>query len=191
MSGIIIYKGKYGATAQYAHWLADDLDLPISRATFENQQILDYCQYVILGTSVYVGKLQLAKWIKQHQSMLAKKKIFLFIVCATPASEVQKLDAILKKNIPPELLRNSEVFFLRGRMKKQDLSAFDRFVLKMGASLVKDPDERRNMLTDFDEVRKKNLEDLKRAIRKYNGGIHSFGPAEECFRAESDTMLIS
>jgi menaquinone-dependent protoporphyrinogen IX oxidase len=188
MSGIIVYKGKYGATSQYAHWLADDLDLPLSEATFENQQILDYCQYVILGTSVYVGKLQLAKWIRQHREMLAKKKIFLFIVCATPATEADKLNAILKKNIPPDLLRNTQAFFLRGRMKKKDLSAFDRFVLKMGASLVKDPIERRNMLTDFDEVRKENLTDLIRAIQKHIGGTHLFGPAEECFQDRRGTV---
>jgi menaquinone-dependent protoporphyrinogen IX oxidase len=188
MSGIIIYKGKYGATAQYAHWLADDLSLPICEATFENQQILDYCQYVILGTSVYVGKLQLAKWIKQHRAILAKKKIFVFIVCATPATEVEKLNGILTKNIPPDLLRNSQAFFLRGRMKKENLSAFDRFVLKMGASMVKNPVEKKNMLTDFDDVKKENLSDLVTAIQKHNGVTHLFDPAEECFQDTKDTV---
>ena len=29
MKGIIIYKGKYGATAQYAQWLGEELNFPV------------------------------------------------------------------------------------------------------------------------------------------------------------------
>ena len=179
MTGIVIYKSKYGATAQYAHWIGEELNVPVCVATLENQQIFNYCQYIVLGTSVYEGKLLIAKWIRRNRNILANKKIFLFIVCGTPASEVEKLNDILKRNIPADLLNNSEVFFLRGRMIKGKLTGFDRFILKMGASITKDPIERKNMLTDFDEVNKENLTDFISTIRKHTRVSHPLNPAEE------------
>ena len=167
MAGIIIYKGKYGATEQYSAWLAQELKIPNYQAETENPEILNHCNYVVLGTSVYVGTFQLAKWIRKHQQSLQGKKIFLFVVCGTPASEKEKLNALIQKNIPPSLLSNTAVFFLKGRMIKSKLSVFDRFVLRMGASMVSDPVEKKTMLTDFDEVKKESLQDLIRSVKAF------------------------
>lgn len=166
MAGIIIYKGKYGATEQYSTWIAKELNLPVYRAAAENTDILNYCSYVILGTSVYVGKLQLNEWIRQHQNILKSKKIFLFVVSGTPSNEKDKLNSLVKKNIPASLLKNIDVFFLHGRMTRSKLSFFDSFILKMGASLVKDPVEKKKMLTDFDGVKKENLQALLTKIKE-------------------------
>ena len=167
MAGIIIYKGKYGATEQYSAWLAQELNLPHYEAGTENPEILKYCSFVVLGTSVYVGTFQLAKWIRKHQPALQGKKIFLFVVCGTPASEKDKLDPLIQKNIPSALLKNTKVFFLMGRMTKSRLSLFDRIILRMGASMVSDPAEKERMLADFDEVRKENLQDLIRSVKDF------------------------
>jgi hypothetical protein len=40
-------------------------------------------------------------------------------------------------------------------MIMRNLSAWDRFVLKMGARLTKDPAEKKAMLTDFNNVKKR------------------------------------
>ena len=173
MAGIIIYKGKYGATEQYSTWIAEELNLPVYRASAENSDILNYCSYVILGTSVYVGKFQLTEWIRQHQDILQRKKIFLLVVSGTSPNEKDKLNALVQKNIPAALLKNIEVFFLRGRMIRSNLSFFDSFILKMGASMVKDPVEKKKMLTDFDCVKKENLKALLSTI-KASGFIARF-----------------
>lgn len=167
MTGIIIYKGKYGSTSQYAHWLAEELGLYVCEATHENQQVLKHCGYVILGSSVYIGRLQLAKWIKRHHEILAHKRIFLFIVCGTPASEHKKLNDIVTNNIPADLLKNITVFFLRGRLSKKNLSITDNVFLRIGALMVTDPVERKQMLTDFDDVTKSNLADIICSVRDY------------------------
>jgi hypothetical protein len=52
-------------------------------------------------------------------------------------------------------------------MIKRKLSWIDRFMLKMGARLAKDPADRKNMLTDYDDVRKENLREITAAIRKF------------------------
>ena len=64
-------------------------------------------------------------------------------------------------------MKNTNVFFLMGRMTKSRLSVFDKFVLRMGASMVSDPVEKKTMLSDFDEVKKENLHDLIKSVKEF------------------------
>lgn len=160
MRGIIIYKGKYGATEQYAKWIAEELAIPLYKESDNIDElpgVLENSDFVIIGSSVYMGKLQMAKWIRRNTHKLSGKKIFLFVVCATAPDQTDKLNLIVKNNVPEILIGNTRPFFLHGRMIMSKLSFMDRFFLKMGASLEKDPIERKTMLTDFDAVKKENI----------------------------------
>jgi menaquinone-dependent protoporphyrinogen IX oxidase len=165
MKGVVIYKGRYGATAQYASWIGNILQVPVYENDELNNARLNEFDYVIAGTSVYVGKLLLANWINSHEKILSSKKLFLFVVCATPSAEVDELNNLIEKNISPGLQKTMKVFFLRGRMIKSKLSVIDRVVLHMGAWLQKDQSEKEKMLTDFDDVRQENLVPVLNAIR--------------------------
>jgi len=165
MKGVVIYKGRYGATAQYASWIDNILQVPVYENDELNNARLNEFDYVIAGTSVYVGKLLLANWINSHEKILSSKKLFLFVVCATPSAEVEELNNLIEKNISPGLQKTMKVFFLRGRMIKSKLSVIDRVVLHMGAWLQKDQSEKEKMLTDFDDVRQENLVPVLNAIR--------------------------
>ena len=165
MKGVVIYKGRYGATAQYASWIGNILQVPVYENDELNNARLNEFDYVIAGTSVYVGKLLLANWINSHEKILSSKKLFLFVVCATPSAEVAELNNLIEKNISPGLQKTIKVFFLRGRMIKSKLSVIDRVVLHMGAWLQKDQSEKEKMLTDFDDVRQENLVPVLNAIR--------------------------
>jgi len=166
MKGAVVFKGKYGATAQYATWLGNALHLPV----YENDELSDIklneFDYVIAGTSVYIGKLLLGKWINAHEKILSGKKLFLFVVCATPSTEKTELNTLVTKNIHPELLKKMKVLFLRGRMIKAKLSFMDRFALQMGALLQKNKADKEKMLTDFDDVRQENLNEILGAIKE-------------------------
>ncbi len=52
-------------------------------------------------------------------------------------------------------------------MIMRNLSRWDRFMLKMGAKLTKDPVEKETMLTDFDNVKKENILPLVEAVRQF------------------------
>lgn len=164
MKAIVVYKGKYGATARYAHWIGNSFHLPVYEPDEVNNAKLNNADCVVAGTSVYVGKMLLAKWINSKEKVLSGKKVFLFVVCATPPTEVAALNTLFEKNISPSLRKNMKVFFLHGRMVKSKLSFFDRLILKLGASLQKDKREKERMLTDFDDVRQENLRELLDAI---------------------------
>jgi menaquinone-dependent protoporphyrinogen IX oxidase len=167
MNGGIVYKSKYGSTAQYAQWLSAELHLPmldIDKVCAESVTLHDF---FVIGSPVYIGKLMVKDWLQKHSDILQGKTIFLFIVCGTPAKETEKRNSIVKENVPPELLNQTVVFFLEGRMIRKNLSFLDGLMLKMGAFFQKDPAARKHMLTDFDGVRKENIAALLNAIRYF------------------------
>lgn len=166
MKGIIVYKGKYGATRQYADWLAEELQLPVFRAdTLSSRQLKEY-DVILIGTSVYTGKLKIAAWLKENQSLLEHKKIFLFIVSATKPTEKEKLDAYTTSGIPGDIREKSQIYYLPGRLIFEKLTWTDRFLLKMVALLSKNSNGKRNTPVDFDNVKKDHLKDMINDIKE-------------------------
>jgi menaquinone-dependent protoporphyrinogen IX oxidase len=165
MQGIIVYKGKYGATQEYAGLLAAALDLPVFESTVTGGQLMK-ADYVLIGSAVYIGKLQLRNWLIRHEHWLKTKKLFFFIVCGTPASATAKTDKIIADNIPASLQHNA-VFFLKGRMVMSKLSLPDRILLHLGAWLNKVPEQRKAMLQDFNGVGVSCIEPLVQAVKQY------------------------
>jgi menaquinone-dependent protoporphyrinogen IX oxidase len=176
MKGIIIYKGKYGATEQYAQMLAGSTQFDLARPDLLTEHILDRYNCIVLGSSVYIGKLQLKEWLEEHAGQLRKKTLFIFIVCGTKPDAKSKLDEITRKNIPAELRSMAKIFFLRGRMCKKNLSFKDGLLLRMGAFFTKNPVDKKNMLTDYDEVSAKNLQPLEEFIANAMARIELSSP---------------
>lgn len=174
MKGVVIYKGKYGATRQYAQWVGEELNFPVLKTSEAEQQQIKDADLVILGTSVYIGKLQVAKWLKENLTILANKKLFLFLVAGTPPDQKQKLDAYIQGGVPEEIRGRCEIVYLPGRLTINKLSWPDRFMLKMGARLTKDPNDRKTMLTDYDLVKKEKITPL---IQKVNELLEILQPA--------------
>src|SRR6187402_1256551 len=99
MKGLVIYKGKYGATKQYATWIAQELQLPVASADrFPIDQLLKY-DYFILGSSVYIGKLEIKDWLKKNFTALMNKKIFLFQVAGSPVEQIEKRESYNKGSL--------------------------------------------------------------------------------------------
>ena len=167
MKGLVIYKGKYGASKQYAMWIGQELQLPVASADrFPVDEIPKY-DYFILGSSVYIGKLEIRNWLKRHFKLLQSKKIFFFQVAASPAAQIEKRENYNKASLPPSILKDIQFYYLPGRMIMRNLSRWDRFMLKMGARLTKDPAEKKRMLTNFDHVKKENVLPLIEAARRF------------------------
>jgi len=157
IKGAVIYSSRYGATQQYAAWLAGELKWPLLEAEDTSDKDLAPYDALIIGSSVYIGKLLIKGWLKDHNPVLGAKDLFFFIVCGTPASEREKQETIARTNIPHDLIGPENVFFLPGRLTIGKLSWRDKFMLKMGARLLKDPVKKAAMLKDIDEVRKEHL----------------------------------
>ena len=166
MKGQIIYQGKYGATRQYAAWLKDMLKIPVSTPKEIKTTEIKNADYLVIGSSVYVGKLLIRHWLKENIAELVNKKIFMFVVSATPATEKLKLESFLM-SVPAELRYLIEIYYLPGKVIKKDLSFLDNIILHMGAWLTKDPVEKKKMLTDFDFIDINKLKELVNSIKTF------------------------
>ena len=167
MKGLVIYKGKYGATKQYAMWIGQELQLPVASADrFPVDELPNY-DYFILGSSVYIGKLEIKDWLKKNFNVLQNKKIFFFQVAGSPVEQIEKRQSYNKASLPPSILKKTQFYYLPGRMIMRNLSGWDRFMLKMGAKLTKDPVEKKAMLTDFDHVKKEKVIPIMEGVRTF------------------------
>jgi menaquinone-dependent protoporphyrinogen IX oxidase len=165
MKGLVIYKGRYGATKQYAMWIGHELGLPVASADRFPADELPKYDYFIIGSSVYIGKLEIKKWLKKNLDILANKKIYLFQVAASPVSDTEKRESYNSQSIPLPI--KVKCFYLPGRMIMRNLDWFDRFMLKMGARLTKDKNEKTRMLTDFNEVKQEYIYPLVYAVKSF------------------------
>ena len=163
MNGLIIFQSKYGATAQYAAWLSEQLHWPaVSVDKLDNKQ-LDDAETVILGTSIYIGKALIRKWLSKHLDLLHGKRVFLFIVCGTPADRREELEKIREHVVPEALQLGTAPFFFPGRMLFRKLSWKDRLLLQLGARLMK-KDGQKNILQDYDGMDKAVIRPLVSAV---------------------------
>jgi len=179
MKGLIIYKSKYGATAQYAEWLGEELALPVHSIEKIDQQELQGAGYVIIGSSVYIGKLLVKKWLRKNLALLENKKIFVFVVGGSTASDSQQQKAVMKMNFPDSLLKKCEVFFLPGRLNTEKLSWMDRLKLRMGAMLEKDPVKKNVMRNGIDAVSRPMLNGLMNAVKAFAANHSTEPPVAE------------
>ena len=167
MKGLIVYKGRYSATRQYAKWLSEELRLPAYVSDIANEDDVDNADFVIIGSSVYIGKLQIKKWLLRNAKALSGKKLFFFMVCGTPSDKKEQLQSYIDAAVPLEIRDRVKVFVLPGRMIYKKLSTKDKFMLRMGAMLSRDAKVKKEMLTDYDAVKKENIEPLLRETKAY------------------------
>jgi menaquinone-dependent protoporphyrinogen IX oxidase len=165
MKSVILYNGRHGATKQYAQWLGNELQLPVLNESDFSDAWIDLYDTVIIGGSVYAGRWQMHQWLVKHAARLKNKKLFFFIVCGTHPGDITTLKTIAQKNIPADLLNTCPVFYLHGRLVVSQLSWSEKLLLRIGAWLTKDPVKKREMVTDFDDVKKEHLGVMIKAIR--------------------------
>jgi menaquinone-dependent protoporphyrinogen IX oxidase len=165
MKGIVIYQSKYGATMQYAQWIGSELGLPVKEAGELSSQALKEYDTVIIGSSVYFGKLLIRKWLNQRWKAIHGKKFFLFVVSGTPPEKQVQLHSYLESSMPAEARDKCEVFFLPGKLEIHNLSMMDRFMLKAGATLSRDELTKKQMLTDYNSVAKENILPIVKAVK--------------------------
>ncbi|MBS1527326.1 MAG: flavodoxin domain-containing protein [Bacteroidetes bacterium] len=166
MKGIVIYKGKYGATAQYAEWIAEALYLPLYDLDKQFIDQLETRDTIIIGSPVYVGKLLVKNWLFKNARLLKNKKILLFIVCGAAGDKI-KQEQVIKQNLPGWLAKSGEIYFLPGKVDMKKLSWWDRFLIRMAAMMQKDPTKRQAMRRGYDAVKREHINDLIKNVLHY------------------------
>jgi len=105
----VIYKSKYGATKQYAEWIAQALDAALLEAGAVKPPQLASFDVVIYGGGLYAGGIDGVKLVAKNP---CKSLVVFTVGLANP--KITDYAAILSKNFTGEALSKIKVFHLRG-----------------------------------------------------------------------------
>jgi menaquinone-dependent protoporphyrinogen IX oxidase len=160
-NGVIVYKTRYGTTQEYAEWIRKELRIPMIDPERLDEQVSARCDFLVVGTPVYLGKMLIADWLSDNLDRLRQTRVFLFVVC-TYFSDMEKQRAMIKENIPGSLRDSCEVFFLAGRVIADKLSKEDALLLEPAA-----------VIAECDPVQKGNILPLLKAVYAFATGYRT------------------
>ena len=135
----VIYKSKYGATKQYARWIAEELSAPLFEASdIKPSQLADY-DVVVYGGGLYAGGISGVKLVTENPV----KALVVFTV-GLKDPETADFSDVLTKNFKQEYLPKIKVFHLRGGADFKSLSLFHKGIIATLKKVAekKSPDER-------------------------------------------------
>ena len=141
MSGIILYKSKYGATKQYAEWISERTGFICKRT--DEADIKDILKYdvIILGGGIYASGIAGISFLKKNIGKLKGKKILVFCCGASPY-EQSSFETVVKHNFK-DALSGIPCFYCRGTFDMSAMSFKDRTLCRLLRKAVskKKPDE--------------------------------------------------
>lgn len=167
---LIAYQSKYGSTKQYAEWIQKESGGDL--IDIENQDAPDLATYdiLIIGSSVRIGSIVNAPFIREHWSAIKDKKLILFTTSGTPPQH-PKIQSIYEKSLPGEMRKAIQYFPLHGRISGDKLTVWDRFLMAIGKTMEQDETLKKDMGKDFDGVRQENLLPLLKYLKEVKGGL--------------------
>lgn len=97
MKGAIFFASKYGSTAQYAHWIAQRMNLPTFDVKDSDADPSQY-DFLVIGSPVLYDRVLARKWVKKNLASLVNRPIIFFTVTGAPAGP--KLDKWIANTLP-------------------------------------------------------------------------------------------
>lgn len=166
LSGVVVFKSRYGATQQYAEWIRKELHIPMIDPERLDDRVLAVCDFVVIGTPVYRGKMLIADWLRENQERLRGTRLFFFIVCSHFADREQQM-RMIRDNIPGGMLASCDAWFLAGRVIVAGLSEADALYLDL-ADLPEEDRVKRDAATLADDpVHDGNILPLIETVRRF------------------------
>ncbi|MGN0666641.1 MAG: flavodoxin domain-containing protein [Huintestinicola sp.] len=141
MTGIIIYKSKYGAAKKYAEWLSEETGFSCVNVSKADEQQVKACDVIILGGGIYASGIAGLSFLKKNIDCLTGKKIAVFCCGASPYDE--KAFRKIKDHNMKGSLSDIPCFYCRGAWDMNAMSFKDRTLCNMLRKAVskKSPDE--------------------------------------------------
>lgn len=163
MKGAIFFSGQYGSTAHYSQWLSEATGLPVYDVKQPHPALSEF-DFLVLGSSVIIGKLTIHKWVKHHIDDILTKPIAVFSVAGAPPGPER--NTWIANSLPEALVAKMQHVALRGRLDINNVGWWTRLVLKIGAWATKDDQEKREMTQGFDFMNKADIEPLVKFIKQ-------------------------
>ena len=178
MSGIIIYKSKYGASKKYAEWISEETGFQIKELSEVTK--LDFAKYdtLIFGSGIYMSKLVISDLIEKNHELLTNKNLIAFGVGSCPFNE-ENIKTIINNSF--EYFKDIPFFYCRGIIHVNNMKFMDKVLCKMLQKVIaKKPPEERTLLEDTiatsglelnDWTEKKHIDPIINKIEEFTYSI--------------------
>lgn len=163
MKGAIFYSSKYGSTAQYAQWISEATGLPVFNADDGNVDPSKY-DFLVLGSPIIYFRLIIGKWVRKFLPVIQEKPVIFFSVSG--AGESMKLERWVANSLPISIVSRMHHVALRGRQKPEELTFFDRTMLKIASFVNTDRQAARDERYGFDYMDRSAIEPIVEMVEK-------------------------
>lgn len=131
MDTLIVYASKYGATAECARRLAQEMGPDTRLCNLEEEApALSRVDTVIVGGPIYAGMLRkpVKEFCKARQEALLTKRLGLFLCCTSKG----QTDDLFAQNFPGPLVAHAAAKeSLGGRLPSGKVKAMDRIIIAL------------------------------------------------------------
>jgi len=162
MSGTIYYQTKYGSTEEYATWLSEDVGFKLMN--IKKGPKIGSEQVVVLGSSLMMGKVTAAGWIKKNWDSMKDKKLVFFSVGGSKVGSKERAD-IITRCLPEDVIKKMKIFHLPGRIDHKKLNFLMSRMIKSFAKNEKDEVEKRRAIDGYNDVKRENLNPIVAYIK--------------------------
>lgn len=154
MNTLVLYFSKYGATKQYAEWLAESLHCETKDIRKMKKADLEGVERIIAGSSVMMGNLSGKKYWKKLFPLAKGKELALFSVSGEHGDKPAEARDFIALAFPEGLPEGTKTFALPGRLKFADLPPFLRW---MFSNVAKNAKPGQETIQEFDFLKREHL----------------------------------
>ena len=133
---VVIYKGRYGTTKQYAEWIAEELDCDILEADKVLSRDFDNYDNIIFGGAVQAGGIKGFDLIKRNRMKLLGKKVVIFAVGINVNSQANRIQ-IREINFDRIELAGMTVYYCMGAFDPKKIKGMDRTIINLTLKMLK------------------------------------------------------
>lgn len=132
---VVIYKSKYGATEQYARWIADELECDLVRAEDFKAKDFDRYDNIIYGGGLQAGGIKGFDLIKKNRRRLAGKKVVTFVVGLSVDNKENRME-VRDINLDKDELKSMTLYYCKGAFKPEAVTGLDKGIIKICISML-------------------------------------------------------
>ena len=152
--GIILYRSKYGATAKYAEWLAEETCFDIMQTRKASVEKLRRYDTIVLGGGVYASGIAGIGFLRKNLKQLQGKRLAVFCVGASPYEE-KAFEELSAHNLK-DGLKGIPCFYCRGAWNEAEMSFPDRTLCRL-------------LMKSVEKKDRETLEPWERALMEASG----------------------
>ena len=153
MNTIVVYKTKYGSTAQYAKWIGEELGCRVEDVKDVTVEDLAGYETIIYGGGLYAEVINGVSLITKNIDKLKDKKIVIYTTGITPTDCRDYYDKlVIEKNFKQRVPEFVKVFNFTGKMVIDELSVVHKTALKTLKKIMlakKEPTEMEKLLIEL------------------------------------------